>query len=388
MSFRRNRTFVVAWLTPLLVALAALALPASGMAAEPGAIAGTVTGEGHGGLSGVEVCAEEEFPCVKTNGSGEYELTGLEAGQYKIHFRPGELSNYVPQYYSGKSSWQTADLVTVVSGVTTPGIDATLEQGAMIKGVVTAAATGLPVAGVIVCAFGVSVELVRCAESNGAGSYSIVGLAGGQYEVEFFPEETGRDLVAAPYSLGLVNVLPKFETSEINQALVAGGQIAGTVRVAATGAPLAGVRVCISEAEFLERLGCITTPASGGYRFTGLWRESFKVVFSAAPGEFPDPKAIADPYPTQFWKGAATFATATPIAITPPAIVSGVDAALGPPPVVLPPTPPVAPVTKVVKKPKPLVCRKGFVKRKFHRKARCVRRHKAAKHKRHHKKHG
>src|SRR6185503_3057218 len=142
----------------------------------------------------------------------------------------------------------------------------------------------------------------RCAETKGAGSYSIDGLAGGQYEVEFFPEETGQDLTAAPYGLGLVTVPAKGEAHGINQALQPGGQIRGTVRVAATGAPLAGVRVCLTEAEFLEPLGCLTTPASGGYRFTGLWRGSFKVVFSAGANEFPDGHTIIDAYPTQWWQ--------------------------------------------------------------------------------------
>ncbi len=393
MSFRRNRTFVVAWLTPLLVALAALGLPASGMAAGTG-IKGTVTTEGGGatGLAEVEVCVSEIVGegsrCGETGSNGEYEVLGLTAGQYKVHFVPEEV-NYVAQYYSGKSSWETATPVSVVAGGITPGINAMLEKGAKINGVVTAAATGQPVAGVSVCAFGVTVEIFRCDESNGVGSYSIVGLAGGQYEVEFFPEETEKDLVAAPYSLGLVTVQAKGEANGINQALQPGGQISGTVRAAATGAPLAGVRVCLSEAELLEPLGCLTTPASGGYRFTGIWRGSFKVVFSAAANEFPDGHPIVDAYPTQWWQGASSFATATPIAITPPAIVEGVDGALGPPPTVTPPV--VVPPTRVVKKkalkkPKPLKCRHGFTKRKVHGKAKCVRRHKAVKHRHGHQK--
>jgi hypothetical protein len=400
LSFRRNRTFVAAWLTPLLVVVAALALPAVGQAAGTGGISGTVSGEGSGGLAGVEVCAEAVvgggFECELTEAGGAYELPELPEGEYTVEFWASP-QNFVRQFYSGATTQATATPVTVTAGGVTPGIDAVLEKGAKINGAVTVAATGQPAAGIFACAFGTTVSSFGCAETNASGIYSIVGLAGGQYEV-FFESGPGQDLVSAPYSLGLVTVPAKGEKSGVNQALQHGGQISGTVRLAATNAPLAGVRVCLTEAEFLESLGCLTTPASGGYRFTGIWNGSFKVVFSAEASEIQDPAAKVDAYPTQWWQGAASFATATPMAITPPAVVSGVDAALGPPPAVV--TPPTTvtttTVTKAVTKPKskpgseakskPLKCRKGFVKRKVHGKPRCLRLHKAVRHKRHHKK--
>jgi hypothetical protein len=132
----------------------------------------------------------------------------------------------------------------------------------------------------------------------------------------------------------------------------------------------------------------VTTSASGGYRFTGFWPGTVKIVFSAEASEFPDQRAVADAYPTQWWNGASTFATATPIQLAPPAIISGIDAALGPPaaPAVPAPVVPVTPVPKVIKKPKPPKCRKGTVKRKLHGKVRCVRRHTATKHRHRHPK--
>lgn len=147
--------------------------------------------------------------------------------------------------------------------------------------------------------------------------------------------------------------------------------------------------MCLTEAEFLERYACLTSPSSGLYGFIGLPPGSYKVAFSAAGNDFPDPTPIIDSYPTQWWNGASTFATATPIVVTPPAIVDGVDAAFGPPPAAAPVTPatvlPPSPVkTKSVTK--PFTCRKGMVKRKVHGKTRCVRRHRAAKHKHHHTK--
>jgi hypothetical protein len=395
LSFRRNRTFVVAWLTPLLVALAALLLPAGAAAASVGNIAGTVTGEGHGALSGVEVCAiavdEEGFECGTSGAGGAYEISGLAEGEYVVEFWPAG-QNYVWEFYENTRKWAAATPVTVTAGVTKSGVDAELEKGATISGVVTAAATGHAAPEVVVCAFSTGEFSYGCAETSAVGSYTISGLTGGEYEVEFRPEGNGQGLLAQLYSLGLVTVSPHGEAKGVNQALQAGGQILGVVRLAATGAPLAGVRVCLSEAEFLEPLICLTTPASGGYGFIGLWSDRYKVVFSAGANEFPDPTPIVDSFPTQWWKGASSFVTASPIAITPPTVLNGIDAALGPPaaapitPKPLTPTAPVTPVKKIVKK--PLKCRKGFAKRKVRGKQKCVRLHKAAKHKRHHKKRG
>jgi hypothetical protein len=117
-------------------------------------------------------------------------------------------------------------------------------------------------------------------------------------------------------------------------------------------------------------LGCLRTPSSGAYRFTRVWPGSYKVVFSPEPSGTEGP----DSYPTQWWGGQSTFASAVAIAITPPAIVNNIDASLTAPPVPAPATP-VTTVTPVVKKPPK--CKRGFVKRKVHGKQRCVKRHKA-----------
>jgi hypothetical protein len=100
------------------------------------------------------------------------------------------------------------------------------------------------------------------------------------------------------------------------------------------------------------------SPASGKYRFTGLWAGTFKIVFSPEASEFEEAEGegiTPDAYPTQWWYGQSTFAAATSIAITPPSTVEGVDGSLGPgPPAAAtpspaPPGPLSPPVQKVVK---------------------------------------
>jgi hypothetical protein len=356
---------------PLLLGALLLALPASAMAAEAtttGSIEGTVSAEGIEPIGEVEVCAkavdESSYKCTLPEG-GSYEIPELPAGEYKVGFWP--TGNYVTQFWRDAPTWNQATALTVTEGETLREIDATLVPGAVIKGIVTASATGLPVGEVEACA--TSGEIERCAESNPAGEYSIDGLAGGQanlWSLYFYAQDSVADVVSEPYSGGAIEI-SSGESKSVNVALGPGGQIAGTVRLASTGAALDGVQVCVTTASSPTPLGCLRTPSSGAYRFMRVWPGSYKVVFSPEPTGLEGP----DPYPTQWWGGQSTFAAAAPIEVTPPAVVDNIDASL-----VAPPAPATPITTPVVKKPL-LKCKRGYLKRKVHGKQRCVRRHKA-----------
>jgi hypothetical protein len=371
-----------------------LALPASAMAEETtttatGSIAGTVTALG-GPIAGeVEVCAksvidESTFKCVALLGGGPYEITELPAGEYKVGFWP--TGNYVTQFWNHGLTWNEATAVPVVAGAETPTseINAVLEVGATISGTITAAATGAPVEKVEACAKLVELdpepklELERCAKTNAAGEYTIDGLVPGQWSINFYAQQAEADVVSAPYAQPTVEVGPQQNLSEVSQALIPGGQIAGTVRLAGTGASVGGVQVCVTTASSPTPLGCVRTPASGAYRFMRVWPGSYKVVFSPEPSGTEGPNS----YPTQWWGGQSTFAAASTIEITPPAIVNNIDASLIAPSTPAPATPITTPVAK-----KPLKCKRGFVKRKIHGKPHCVKRHKPKPRHRHHRRH-
>jgi hypothetical protein len=399
----RNSFFAAAWLIPVVVVLA-LAIPAVGQAAEPGSISGTVTAKvGGAPVNGVEVCAEgqteEAFGCAGTKISGQYEIDELPPGEYKVKFWARGLG-YANQFYDGQVSWAAATPVTVTAGMPTTGIDAELEEGATISGRVTAAATGLPVEDVEVCAERTDEEDFGCGSTNATGSYTIGELSPGQYQIYFYTYETGQNLLSQPYGLGVVTLAAGARQTGIDAALQTGGQIGGTVRAAATGTPLKGVEVCLTEASETWPLACLMTPPSGAYRFYGVWTGSFKVVFSPQANELEEGEGWGiepDSYPTQWWNGQPSFATATPIAVTAGVTVGDINGSLGPGPV----APPsgqfqtiVVPMTNPSKAPaepstapgpapgpkpapKPLKCKHTFVKKTVKGKARCVRRHKA-----------
>ena len=96
---------------------------------EGGRIAGRVTDASSGSpIAGAGVCAVEANPeiggCAITNANGEYTISGLAAGEYKVEFIRSE---YVTQYYDDKPALAEAGPVAVVVGKTALGIDAALQ---------------------------------------------------------------------------------------------------------------------------------------------------------------------------------------------------------------------------------------------------------------------
>jgi inosine-uridine nucleoside N-ribohydrolase len=95
----------------------------------PGQIKGTVVDAStHRAIAGALVeaytAAGSQAAHAQTAPDGTYTLSGLPAGTYKVGFVPN--SNYLPQFYSGKSTLATADPVSVATGSTSTGVDAAL----------------------------------------------------------------------------------------------------------------------------------------------------------------------------------------------------------------------------------------------------------------------
>ena len=120
---------------PVLLGALLCAACAAAPAAAASSISGSVTAAASGApLAEVIVCAEsvgvtDVFECAETVADGGYLIAGLEGANYKVKFSPSILSGYQAQYYRGKASGEEADLVAVVDGIDTVGIDAALAGG-------------------------------------------------------------------------------------------------------------------------------------------------------------------------------------------------------------------------------------------------------------------
>lgn len=161
---------------------------------EGGGVEGRVDAVGGGPVANALVCAwtiegEEFGGCAETESSGEYALKGMAAGEYEIEFW-AEEQGLQRQFYDHKAHWWEADPVSVSLGTISTGIDADLLPAAKIEGQVRRASNGAPLAEAEVCAWSTDPEgTFRCTTPGDEGRYSIGGLPGDDYKVEFWPYE-------------------------------------------------------------------------------------------------------------------------------------------------------------------------------------------------------
>ncbi len=219
--------------------------------------------------------------CLLTasNSGGEYTISGLESGSYKVDFfSEEEAPIYQPQYYSGKSSSSEAGMVAVTVPNKTPSINAALASGGQISGKATASSGGAALVKIEVCAEQESAGSLGsgCMTTNAAGEYAITGLPNGSYAVEFYSYEGGNYLPAVDHG---VPVSAPGTSSSVNAALASGGQIAGRVTAESGGAPLAGIRVC-ANGETLSGSNCAATNANGEYTVSQLASGEYEVEIS------------------------------------------------------------------------------------------------------------
>lgn len=263
----------------------------------------------HIGVCAIDTNDGEIGECATTNSAGEYTISGLSSGSYVVEFFPEETGplvvpeNYVPEYYPNKGSEYEAQPVSVAVGSATSGIDAEMQRGAEIQGEVSAAANGMRLADVLVCATRVTDGLQTCAITGTAGEYALSGLPAGSYEIEFVPGlETAFGAAARSNYLGqwynakrssgeadAVSVTAQGTVVGIDAALLTGGQIAGRASDASSNAPLANAHVCASNHEFGE---CTFTNDAGEYTLSGLPTGSYDVQFSAPEGANYLPSAV------------------------------------------------------------------------------------------------
>ncbi len=318
----------------------ALGFSPSAQAGETGQISGSVTGApSKAALEGIEVCAsttsEELFgECATTNSTGEYTIIGLVAGEYTVEFSlPAESGlNYLSQYYDGESSASEAQAVPVAAGGVVPGIDAELQPAGQITGEVTGAPSNAPLEGIEVCASTTSKEFFeRCATTNSKGEYTIIGLAAGEYTVEFsLPAESEPNYLSQYYDgessaseAQAVPVAAGGVVPGIDAELQPAGQITGKVTGAPSKAALEGIEVCATTTSEEGFQRCAMTDATGEYTIIGLVAGEYTVEFSL-------PSKSGLNYLDQYYDGMSSLSEAQAVPIAAGGVVPGIDAELQP----------------------------------------------------------
>ena len=263
---------------------------------------------------------------AQTNSNGAYTLSSVPAGSAQVGFSSGcGASNYLAQYYNAKPSLASADPVSVTAGATTPAINAAMVAGGQITGTVTDRATNTALAAICVQVYNSSGAVAASTQTNSSGVYTLSALPTGSYHVGFL--DCNADTYVTQYynrkttlaSADPVAVTAGTTTSGINAALVAHGEMTGTVTDSATHAPLAGI--CL---DIFDISGGIfaqsSTNANGVYTTIPLPSGSYRVGFNLGCGD--------STYVAQYYNNQATLASGNPVTVTDGATTSGINAAL------------------------------------------------------------
>jgi 5-hydroxyisourate hydrolase-like protein (transthyretin family) len=302
-----------------------------------GKIEGTVTAadDGHplveaeacalppGGSSGSPIPASGL--CARSDSAGNYSITRLPTGSYKVHFYPTYGSPYLDEYFDGVATKTLATSVSATAGATTSDIDASLLRGASISGTVVDASTKAPLEDTYVCTQGLA---SRCAYTDSDGDYAIAGLRPGSYKLRFYPDDPSYvyeyyDDAVDLASADAIVLGSEEQKTGIDAELSKGGAISGTVRSAATTSPLEGMEACAYEAASGEYVRCAGTDSDGTYTIEGLRTGSYKVGFFV--GEY---SGAGRNFLAQYYNGKATKAAAEPVSVTAGSTTEDIDAAM------------------------------------------------------------
>ncbi len=202
------------------------------------------------------------------------------------------------------------------------------------SGLVTAAGTGEPLAGIEVHLLSLDGESMALptATTDAQGVYTAGGLEDGDYQIGFRDPggryQAGAILTEDGKQLLPVRVAAESITPHVDVALVEGGHVAGTVSDAKTGLPLAGIRVTFQAntgpawSTWSTGYESATTGADGTYISGGLATNSYCV-------EFYDPD---DQYPFLRCYGSEPYGglddSFVSVMVTAPQTTGGIDARL------------------------------------------------------------
>ncbi len=271
-----------------------------------------------------------------TNASGVYTSSGgLPTGTY--YARTSNSLGYLDELYDniscpgGTCTASSGTPIDVTVGATTNGINFALASGGRISGMVTDAATGLPLLSVQVRIYNSAGTQVASSNTSCSGAYITgSGLPSGTYYArtsnslgyidELYNNISCPGGSCSPTSGTPITVTQGTTTAGIDFGLALGGRISGTVTDAGTGLPLANVEVDLYN-------------SSGSYVTYGYANSSG--VYTSNSG------LLSGTYYARTWNslgyieelysniscpgGPCTVTTGTPISVTQGVTTTGID---------------------------------------------------------------
>ncbi len=300
--------------------------------APSGAISGTVTDSEENPIANMTVEAvwyddEEKMNMdAVTDSSGQYEITGLEPGDYRVFTRAEETGlSYTDKFYQNKISWDQASRVTITGTETTVNVNFVLPAGGVISGTVTDSEDN-PIEGLHVQAEPYD-ELGNGgggSETDANGQYTINGLRSNTYRVracpscdnleyadQFFDHKTDWDNATQ------VTVAAPNTTEGVDFTLGAGTSISGYVygwdANDSNYVALEGAYVCVEYFSGGGGWAGADSDANGYYKVTGLRPSEYRI------------RVEKSPFIEQYYPGAVDWCEAEPLTVTAETPATGID---------------------------------------------------------------
>jgi len=291
-----------------------------------GSISGTVRNQDGTPLVGVRVHAEQE-PGLDvgkhglTDENGHYQILSLPTADYRVVF--WSIGTYIGQYYNGMSDYWTADVVHVIEGQDTPGIDAELVSGGSVSGQVTDP-TGNALDNVDVFICDLSEQWVGGAWTDNLGYHHAPGVLPGPCKVFFGTSRWVSGNIASEWynhksdfdTADTVMVYLGQDTAGINTQLSPGGAISGRV-TDISGAGIPGIEVRASSWDSMV-YNTSSTNKDGYYLVDKLSSGDYRVYFEGY-----------GPYVGEWYDNRPILSdTQDPVAVLAGQITDGIDAQL------------------------------------------------------------
>jgi hypothetical protein len=263
---------------------------------------------------------------TRTDVNGNYALTGLRAGQYRVRLATCADQPYLTEYYKDAGTFSSATVVTVGIGEDVVLDDATVTRGATLSGVVRNVDGDL-LADACVGAYdrGVIVGSNGLARTSVTGYYKLQPLPAADYFVNFsdctnhdYVGEWYDDVATAALSTPIGLALGEDKTADA--VLARAGSISGAVATDDAGV-LPG-NVCV--AAYADGVAVSKAPVqTGAYKIKGLAPGSYQVHFNDCVTA-----NSRNDYVDEWWNDKPARETSQPVDVTTGTDSPNVDASL------------------------------------------------------------
>jgi hypothetical protein len=261
---------------------------------------------------------------------GNWQVTGLPAGNYTVEFAHCDTTDYLPQFYPDAPPGVFGQFLPVSDGSVTTGIDAHLGLGGAIAGTVTEY-DGTPAAGVDPVLLGsgtyspgVNFDL-QPPQTDATGRYRINKLyPGTSFKIEFQPAPGSLDAVQwypnQPWQADAHPVVVSSGTTAAGiDARLAQGSISGTV-TNDRGEPVPNQYVSLVPTVGDYFIAPFATDSNGHWTATRLPPISYDVHFTGNATS-----GVGCPYDDSWYQQAETVRSATPVTVQPQQVSSNID---------------------------------------------------------------